>query len=375
MKVLIVEDDQTTRQFYEKVAKTLDLEPYAFPDAESAWIAYENESFPIVILDWLLPGMNGLQLCQQMRAHSLGQWSVILVATVKNHTNDLREVLKAGADDYITKPLDIEHLQIRLEIAKNNAQKLMEKQKTDGQLQELRDQMLIAERLVSVRGMVSGVSHELNNPLQGILGMSQVLVVEAKDQGIKADIEEIIQLANQCKTIIHDLLIFSEGEEKNKEIVDMHQALERFLNIWKKKMVSENVHVIKKFDSEAAPVNGNMSRINQVLFHLFQNAVQAMPQGGLIIIETKVDKSDVQNYLEMKFKDTGQGIAADQIKQVFDPFFTTREVGEGKGLGLSVCHGIIREYGGQVKIQSEGLGKGTVVTVRLPLVSLNESKV
>lgn len=370
MRTLIVEDDAPTRQFYERVAHSIGLDPVSFSDAEAAWEACQLENFPIMILDWLLPQMHGLELCRKVRSRPEGIWSFILVATVKSREEDLRAVLEAGADDYIPKPMDLGLLKLRLEIAKNSAVHLLERKQTETQLQDLQSRMNLAEKLMSVQGMVSGVSHELNNPLQGILGLAELLSTEAKEEKTRKDLDTIRQLAEQCKTIVHDLLIFSEGEQGIRTEMNINTLIGRFLDIWEKKLVAENICVQKIFDERSPHVRVDVGRMNQVFFHLCQNAVQAMPEGGKLTIETEMGALSSGEMVEIRFSDTGKGISMNNLNRVFDPFFTTKEVGQGKGLGLSVCHGIVREYGGQIVAESPGEGCGSTILVRLPIVPI-----
>lgn len=370
MKILIVEDDQVTRQFYLTIARSCGLAPVAFPDAESAWESCQKESYSIAILDWVLPGMDGLTLCKKYRELPNGSQCVILVSTIRNSEEDFQAVLAAGADDYIAKPVTANLLKIRLEIARRNVLKITESVRNDQQKEEI----LHAEKLISLGIMVSGIAHELNNPLQGILGLAQLLSNETKDEREKEDLEDIVSLTLHCKSIVSDLLHFSQHENKEFELIDINELIERFLHLWNGKLHTENISVEKKFNATSAQIQGNSIQLSQVFFNLYQNAVQAMPGGGKLRIETEYiypskSKDNLgQKFIQIKFIDTGHGIAPQTLNHVFDPFFTTKEVGTGIGLGLSVCHGLIKKNGGNIFVESDGEGKGTRVTIHLPSV-------
>jgi DNA-binding NtrC family response regulator len=134
MRVLVVEDDAATRAVIEKILRTRGHEVTAFADAESAWAVYQGDTYPLVLMDWLLPGMDGLQLCRQMRATPRGDHSIIVVCTTRDQPDDLQAVLAAGADDYLTKPVDVRRLNVRLSIAERQVENLSERKRAEAQI-------------------------------------------------------------------------------------------------------------------------------------------------------------------------------------------------------------------------------------------------
>ncbi|MBI1814213.1 MAG: sigma-54-dependent Fis family transcriptional regulator [Deltaproteobacteria bacterium] len=134
MRVLVVEDDAATRAVIEKILRARGHEVTAFADAESAWAVYQGDTYPLVLMDWLLPGMDGLQLCRQMRATPFGDHSIIVVCTTRDQPDDLHAVLAAGADDYLTKPVDVRRLNVRLSIAERQVENLSERKRAEAQI-------------------------------------------------------------------------------------------------------------------------------------------------------------------------------------------------------------------------------------------------
>ncbi len=143
MKVLLVEDDPLTRRLLETVIRSCGYEVTACADAETAWEIYQQDAHPLIVLDWMLPGMDGLQLCRQMRLLPQGNWSVILIITVRDQVEDLREVLEAGADDYLSKPVDVRLLKVRLAIAERRIRDLLERKRAE-EAMRLRDRAIAA---------------------------------------------------------------------------------------------------------------------------------------------------------------------------------------------------------------------------------------
>jgi PAS domain S-box-containing protein len=143
MKVLLVEDDPLTRRLLETVIRSCGYEVTACADAETAWRIYQQDTHPLIVLDWMLPGMDGLQLCRRMRLLPQGNWSVILIITVRDQVEDLREVLEAGADDYLSKPVDVRLLKVRLAIAERRIRDLLERKRAE-EAMRLRDRAIAA---------------------------------------------------------------------------------------------------------------------------------------------------------------------------------------------------------------------------------------
>ena len=160
MKALLVEDDTVTRHLLERIVQSRGYEAAAFPDAETAWVAYQQSPYPLVLLDWVLPGMDGLELCRRMRALPYADGSVIVVLTARDRPEDLQLVLDAGADDYLTKPIDVSLLTIRLTIAERQLRNLTERKKAEAGLR-VRDRAFAD----SVNGIVITDARQPNNPI------------------------------------------------------------------------------------------------------------------------------------------------------------------------------------------------------------------
>ena len=233
------------------------------------------------------------------------------------------------------------------------------------------DQLIRSESLAAIGQLVAGTAHELNNPIAGAMSLveSSVETIEgSKTQAVK--LEEIIDdlrfslgELRRASAIIRSLLDLSRQTQTYVEPVDINRAVDDALLVLYNQYKNLDVE-IKKDYGDLPPVKGNYANLGQVLINILRNAFQALPEGkGGIFLTTRYRAAD--DTVAVVCRDTGKGIPAAALKDIFKPFFTTKVVGGGTGLGLYISHEIIRRHGGQISVESEE-GKGTVVTVELP---------
>lgn len=235
---------------------------------------------------------------------------------------------------------------------------------------ELQDKLLQTEKMASIGLLAGGIAHEINNPLGGILIFSQMMLREMdEDNAHYADVVEIEAAAQRCKGIIQNLLDFARAqpvEDLDIADVDVQDAMLSALHFV---MVGNNrreIRIIEAWDDKRLTFRGNQNKLIQAFLNLIQNAVQAMPRGGVLTLSSQVRERRGAPWMCYIVEDTGVGIEASQITKVFDPFYTSKEPGEGTGLGLSICHGIIQDMGGEIDVSST-VGESTVFRIYLPL--------
>lgn len=243
----------------------------------------------------------------------------------------------------------------------------------------LQDKIIQQEKLASIGLLSSGIAHEINNPLGGILVFSQILLQELdKESPHYNDVVEIEAATQRCKTIVSSLLEFAKHrgavEDDKRSSVSVVSAIKAALN-FAKVAFTKDVEVIENYSDENSIIFGDRNKLIQVFLNLIQNAAQAMEQGGTmtLLAESVVDPEDKRKYGLFTVADTGIGIPEEHIKRVFEPFFTTKEPGAGTGLGLSVCYGIIKDLGGSLDVKSN-LNQGSTFTVKLPLVEEKKAR-
>lgn len=231
-------------------------------------------------------------------------------------------------------------------------------------LKSMQSELIEAEKMSSLGLLAGGLAHELNNPLTGILGLTQLSLREtlATDPQYR-NLKSIETSVFQCKKIIGELLMYSGREKFKFEPVNINETIESALSLAEDIVENAKIEIIKQFDGGLQFVNGSLPQLELVFVNLIRNAADAMPVGGKLTITTKSVK---MSSVEISFTDTGEGIPAENIKKIFDPFFTTKQIGKGTGLGLSISSSIIRAHNGDIKVASE-LGKGSTFTVIIPV--------
>lgn len=235
----------------------------------------------------------------------------------------------------------------------------------------LEEQVRHADRLATIGQLAAGVAHELNEPLGSILGFSQLV---RKCQGlphqVDHDIEKILNASLHARDIVKKLLIFARQMPPQRIMVNLNQLIEECLNFFKSRCAKERIEMICSFSPNLPEVNADPSQLNQVVINLMVNAFQAMPHGGKLKVQTVFKDNQVLLIIE----DTGMGMSEEVLRKIFTPFFTTKEVGKGTGLGLPVVHGIISSHGGSIKVTSK-VGQGTKFEIQLPMTrpSIKES--
>ncbi|MBX3021096.1 MAG: hypothetical protein KF799_05410 [Bdellovibrionales bacterium] len=227
---------------------------------------------------------------------------------------------------------------------------------------QLKSQAVQVEKMSAIGQLAGHIAHELNNPLTGIRSLSQVLLTEtASESQVNKDLQEVERASARCQGIINNLLDFSRGGLEHKiEIMDLNEIARRTLPFLKSatgKFRSD----IQLSDGEL-PVKVEPHLMQQVIFNLVNNACQAMKEQGEIGVHTRISPP----WAILEVKDTGPGVAEDLKDRIFEPFFTTKAEGEGTGLGLSLSRDFVRQFGGELELESED-GHGSVFRVRLPL--------
>lgn len=222
-----------------------------------------------------------------------------------------------------------------------------------------------SERLALIGRLSAGVAHELNNPLQGIVTYSHLLLERMPaDNPNKDSVQVIVTQADRCRDIIRGLLDFSRQREPVKTLSNINLVLFECISLLENQVLFQNIEITKDFDAELPFAVIDPSQMERVFMNMIINAAEAMDGRGCLTLVTGSDP--LEQNIEIKFIDSGVGIAEEDLRRIFDPFFTTKEVGHGTGLGLAISYGIVKEHGGTISVKSR-VGKGTTFTVKLPL--------
>lgn len=240
---------------------------------------------------------------------------------------------------------------------------IVDRKETAAEQERLQAKLRHADRLATIGQLAAGVAHEMNEPLGAILGFAQLL---AKASGLPRqamdDIGKIESAALHARETIRRLMTFARQTPPRDVRVNINRLIEESAGIWSPRCAAEDVRVEYVLDESISEIVADDGQLRQVVTNLAVNAVQSMPAGGVLRIETIRH----EDWFELRVTDTGTGIASDILPRIFDPFFTTKDVDQGTGLGLSVVHGIVSGHGGRISVDSKP-GRGTCVKVRLPI--------
>ncbi|MGB5812607.1 MAG: response regulator [Polyangiales bacterium] len=368
IRALIVEDSSAMRGLLTEVLRERNYEVVAVESAEEGLAAHRADGFHLMVVDWTLPGMSGLDLCREVRAAEGGESVVLLVVTGRDRSTDLEAVLDAGASDYLAKPVDPQILGTRLLIAErtiaDNARRAAERS-------DMQSRLVLADRMASVGTLAAGVAHELNNPLMYVLSNLHLTreELQAPQDGSWVDratqqVDEAIHGAMRMQNVVRDLKTFSRVDDDQRGNVDVRGVLESSINMcWNQ--IRHHATLNRHFE-ETPLVEVNESRLGQVLLNLLINAAQAMPEQPVDRNEIRIRTyTDAEGWAIIEVSDNGTGIDPETRSHIFDPFFTTKGVREGTGLGLSICRNIVESAGGSIDAESQ-VGHGTTFRVKLP---------
>jgi PAS domain S-box-containing protein len=229
----------------------------------------------------------------------------------------------------------------------------------------MQEQLVVTDRLASVGEMASGMAHELNNPLTSVIGLSQLLMESEISGDVKEDVEAIYKEAQRAATVTKNLLAFARKHEPVRQHSQVNRIIEDVLKLRNREHTLNNIEVFTHLDAQLPEIMADPFQMQQVFLNIILNAESAMTEAhhkGTLDITTK--RAD--GHIKISFADDGPGISADIMGKIFNPFFTTKEVGKGTGLGLSICYGIVANHGGKIYAESK-LGDGATFVVELPM--------
>jgi len=347
-RILIVDD---TRDIVDLLRKRLRADGYdtaeAF-DGDEALALVEEYRPDLVILDIMMPKMDGIEVCRRLRQEGHHRHLPVLMLTARSQVTDKVRGLDTGADDYITKPFDYKELAARV-------RSLLAKK-------EASEDLAAKEKNTALGHMVDEVSHEVRNPLVAIGGFARRVLknLPENDENRRA-LEIILENVVVLEQMITELVELKSAALSFREPANINALLRQVLDLFHREINDRSVELVTDFLANPPAIPVDRENITLALFNLVENAIEAMTEPPRRLTVSTALQAD---FFEIRISDTGRGIAREKLKSIYDPFFTSKV--HGPGLGLTFALKAIQNHNGQIEVESEE-GRGSTFTVRLPV--------
>ena len=423
-----MEDESSVAQGLEMILREQGYGVDLAMTGQGALDTLSGKGFDLLVADLRLPDMDGMEVIKRVKSESPD--TEVVVITGYAEVSSAVHAMRGGAADYLPKPFTEEAFmtavdealsenrkllgQENIETAEAGEKKLIQKNELVRALKKVskndraflpgiswaevrypnrgghatpvqerleqkpEDQagLLQQHKLISLGRLAASVVHEINNPLAGILNyLGLIIKILGRESPLDAEdltkFERYLDLVEsevrRCSIIMSNLLAFSRKSNLEFSEVDIDELLERCIILSQHKLDLQNIEIRKRIDSEVPKVWGDFNQIQQCVINLIFNAIDAMPDGGRLTLESSFHRD--KGIVRTKVQDTGYGIPKEHLTHIFDPFYTTKGKEEGFGLGLSTVHGIIERHKGSINLETEE-GKGTIFTIDLPAAKM-----
>jgi signal transduction histidine kinase len=382
-KILIVDDEKINLDLTARVFRNRGFSVFTAANALDALALVKEHNPEIVVLDYMMPEMNGFSALTEIKQQYPATYVIIL--TGRGSERIAVELMKAGASDYIVKPFLNQDLVERVEkvlkvrdIEIRNSELLRERDRLVGEiaswnrelearvqeksceLERVQGEIIQAEKMSTLGYLSAGMAHEIRNPLNSI-GLYVQLVKGCPDEAERLEcLEKIEQEIKRIDCILRKLMDAVKRPRFHLRQVSINEVIDSAVDLFRSRMEMHRVRLDLEYRRIPPPIQADPAELEQIFTNLFVNSIEEMPDGGELGVVLDLD----DDMIVVRVSDTGGGIPRDHIPKVFDPFFTTKN--SGTGLGLSVVLRIVRTYHGKIEVASEE-GQGAVFTVYLPL--------
>jgi signal transduction histidine kinase len=366
--VMIVDDEEDFRNAIIRRLKKRGLNIIAADSAETALLFMETQAIDVIVSDVKMPGMDGISLLKIIKS-KFPKTEIILLTGHANASDGVSGI-KEGAFDYLSKPVALDHLIVKIKQARETINRKIERQKETAFKETIKEKMIATKRLASLGTMAAGVAHEINNPLAiineacgwmtTILSKDNMAEIPRKND-LNNALKKIEKSVMRARQITHQLLQFSRKPECIITDVNIDEIVEETIQLLKMEISTKDIQMAVKKPSKIESITSDPGQIRQIFLNLLTNAIHASQVGGTITVLINSENQGVN----VDIKDTGSGIPEENLDKVFEPFYTTKSPGEGTGLGLFVIKGIVEQLKGNISLTSK-CGEGTTVSVFLP---------
>jgi signal transduction histidine kinase len=377
-RILFADDNADMREHVRRILGAHWRVDTAADGQEALRLALENPP-DLILSDIMMPGVGGLELVQSLRREARTRSIPIVLISARAGVEASAEGLTSGADDYIVKPFSTKDL-----VARVAAQLRLSglRKAAEAEARSSLERLLEANKLEMVGRLAAGIAHDFNNLLTTILGYADLALESNRPGDVMQYLKEIKAAGAQAAETARLLLAYGRKQMHRPEVLSLKELVEGFRPALEKVLKPGiRLSVWQEAGAGALPICADRFQVGQALLNLAVNAVEAMPEGGELTIETRraagpTDdatgdwEAEGPECARLSVRDTGIGIAPEDSNRIFDPYFTSKGVGniKGQGLGLASVQGIVRQNHGQIRVRSE-LGKGAVFDICFPLAS------
>jgi signal transduction histidine kinase len=362
LSILLVEDNPGDRRLIREMLAeargvTFDLH---YADRLQAGLEYLGESrVEVVLLDLGLPDSQGLDTLSELYAQ-VPEVPIVVLTGLDDETLGVQAVNK-GAQDYLIKG------QVDTNLLARTIRYAIERKQVEERERQLQLQLNLSSRLASMGLMIEGAAHEINNPLGSVIGFTEILMQEDIPENAGEAVQAINDSAQRVASIVKNLLTFARQQKLERTCVSLNNIIQDTLAMRAYPLETGNIKVTTQLDPTLPSTMADADQLQQVFLNIIINAETGMKSAhgaGSLLIKTEA----IESIIRVSFTDDGPGIAEANLTRLFDPFFSTREVGQGIGLGLSVCYGVITEHNGQIYARSQP-GHGATFVIELPVIA------
>jgi signal transduction histidine kinase len=356
--ILIAEDDPGAGRVLRLLLEQNGYRVTLAADGITALRLLDEQGAPdLLLLDWMLPGVSGLEICHAARQRWDALRLPILMVTAKTDPESVYAAFDAGASDYVGKPFRGAELRARIGAHLRTRRLSMERERMESHLRE-------RDKLFTLGLLAGGVAHDLNNPLSVISAHAQVLLRRAPEAETAEQLRGILEAVDRCSRIVSELLGFARRHEAERVPVDVGEVLRATLALRERHLATSGIDLRVEVDDDLPSVPGDRHQLRQVFLNVLVNAEQALAERGRSLRITARRVDDPSPAVAVELWNDGPPIPPDVLPSIFDALFTTKPGDEGTGLGLFICRRIVREHGGEMDARNDA--DGTVFTVRLP---------
>ncbi len=368
VRILFVDDETAFLDTIIKRMKKRGFNPERASSGNDALALLRENPIDIIVSDIRMPGMDGIELLGEVKKRY--PKTEIILLTGHATSQDGVVGIKEGAFDYLSKPIEIDHLVSKIGQAFDKILRDEEKKKETEFRVKMEQQMVATKRLASLGTLAAGVAHEVNNPLaiinESAGWMGQILEKEElaempRKTDFKMALGKINNAVERARVITHQLLGIVKKDNAVLSEVNVGEFIDEIIQMAGVEIKSKDIKIIKHIDDTLTSVWIDPHQVRQILINLLTNAVHATPDGGKLFLALEDSDKDILFFI----KDTGEGIPKENLEKIFEPFFTTKSPGNGTGLGLFIIKGIIEKLGGGIDVKSK-LGVGTTFCITFP---------